>query len=243
MYYDSYFNSAPTNIGRAMNVRLNESFKKKLFDYFPDKKEIRICEVGYGRGLLADVLCSGNEKKIHYYAIEANRQLAEKGRLKGHKIFEAKIPPFPDDPDWTNFDIFIFSHVVEHFNHYHTILSVLDEARNRLSDDGIMFILFPDYLDYKEDYYSADHSHEYLLTSRRIGYLLRDVQMVVDRRYFTRACFFWPFSMFIFPFHIVMKFFAGLLWSLTNNDMFFKIKITFARNIAVIAKKDQKSDN
>jgi phospholipid N-methyltransferase len=209
-----------------------------MFKQFPDKKTLHICEVGYGRGILADVICSSKSKDVEYFAIEANTVLAEKGRAKGHHISEGKIPPFPSDQAFNNFDIIIFSHVLEHFSHYDVILSVLEEAKSRLNSDGILIVFFPDYLDYGTDYYSADHSHEYMLTLRRMKFLLGDVRLQIVKQYSTRACFFNPFSMLIFPFHLVIKTVAGILWSITGNDLFFKFKITFARNIAIFAKKE-----
>jgi SAM-dependent methyltransferase len=217
---------------------------EEILSLFDSNKKIKICEVGYGRGLLADLIrinpkCKG---RVSYYAIEPNHFLAEQGRKKGDHIVEKMIPPFPDGKDWNDFDIVIFSHVIEHFHHYDTILTVLEESYNKLVCEGYVIALFPDYLDYKEDFFSVDHSHEYILTLRRMTKLFIDSHFKVVKKRTYRSCFRYPLAMFIYPFHVLVKFFANILWNITGNDLFFKMKITFAKNICLIAKKEVSKD-
>lgn len=243
MYYDSYFNAKPTSLGHMMNIQVNKILSKKIMNYISSKDEIKICEVGYGRGLFADVMRANCKNKINYYAIEPNHFLAMQGRAKGDYIVETKVPPFPADEGWSNFDIVIFSHVMEHFQDYETVLKVLEDTGNRLSPDGIVIVFFPDYLDYKEDFFSCDYSHAFILTLRRMQQLFNDTHFNVIEKGTLRACFPFPFSSFIYPFHLLIKCVSGILWNLTSKELFFKMKITFARNIFVIAKKVKGSES
>lgn len=238
MYYDSYYNAKPTSLGHVMNNKLNRLLAETIMTLIDLKKTVKICEVGYGRGLLADMFRFNNKYKVDYYAIEPNHLLAEQGRSKGDHIVETKIPPFPTDTGWDDFDVIIFSHVIEHFDHYETILTVLEEAIKKLKTDGLAVVFFPDYLDYKEDFFSACHSHEYVLTQRRMENLFNDAHIKIIKSGVYRSCFRFPYSSLIYPFHVIIKTIAGIFWNLTGRDLFFKMKITFAKNILMIARKE-----
>jgi predicted TPR repeat methyltransferase len=236
MYYDSYFHSKPTSLGSYFNVKLNQRLTRLIVQSFQGKKTLRICEVGLGRGLLADAIMQ-NTVHTQYFAIEPNSLLAASGRSKGYCIHEEKIPPFPDSQNWSGFDVIIFSHVIEHFDNYSTILKVLEESNVRLNDNGLLFVFMPDFLDYKEDFFSADYSHEYVLTTRRMIKLLFDAHFKVTKIVGFRACFKFPETIIVYLLHFVIKAVADILWKITALDIFFKLKITFARNVVVMAKK------
>ena len=239
MYYDSYFKAKPTSLGHAMNIQVNKILIKKINNYFASENEIKICEVGYGRGLFADALRENCKNKIDYYAIEPNHFLAMQGRAKGDHIVEAKIPPFPTNDEWKNFDVIMFSHVMEHFSDYETVLTVLEESGKQLNDNGIVIVFFPDYLDYKEDFFSCDYSHAFIITLRRMMQLFNDTHFQVVEKGMLRSCFSFPLSSLIYPIHLLIKGIAGILWNLTSKELFFKMKITFAKNIFMVAKKDK----
>jgi hypothetical protein len=236
MYYDSYYHSKPTLLGNYLNVKLNQRLTRLMLPSFQGKDSLRICEVGLGRGLLADVIMQ-NTVNTQYFAIEPNSLLAANGRSKGYCIHEEKIPPFPDSQNWGSFDVIIFSHVIEHFDSYSTILKVLEESNVRLAENGLLFIFMPDYLDYKEDFFSADYSHEFILTTRRMVKLLFDSHFEVTKIIGFRACFRFPETIIVYLLHSVIKVVSDILWKITALDIFFKFKITFARNVVVMARK------
>jgi hypothetical protein len=95
----------------------------------------------------------------------------------------------------------------------------------------------PDYLDYKEDFFSADYSHEFILTTRRMVKLLFDSHFEVTKIIGFRACFRFPETIIVYLLHSVIKVVSDILWKITALDIFFKFKITFARNVVVMARK------
>lgn len=238
MYYDSFYKKKTTGIGRAMNIRLNRKIAGRILDTIKQKTKIKICEVGFGHGLLHDSLSSlAANDTLEYFAIEPNHMLANAAREKGVTVQETKIPPFPQSCDWKDFDCAVLSHVVEHFPNYETTLTVFEQIRDALKPDGSIVIFFPDYIDYKDDYFTVDYSHEFIVTSRRMISLLEDAGFAITFRQSLRACFSKPNTMLLYPFHLLIKFFANVLWNITGKDLFFKMKITFARNILMIAEK------
>ena len=234
MYYDFHYKAKITKIGEAIVARLDRIIAKEIFTLCGES--IKLLEIGHGRGLFADILHQMKEKnKLSYHGIEYNKFLYEQGKKKGYNLLNLKIPPIPLKPD--SFNVVYMAHVLEHFINYEIVLKVLKDIRKVLIDKGFFFLLFPDYLDYKEDYFSMDYSHEYILTRRRVEQLLIDSGFKLVKVENFRGCFKSSFIILLYPFFLTVKFVANILYLLTKRDIFFKMKITFGKNILIIAQK------
>lgn len=238
MYYDSYAQAQPTGIGNSLNRKVNTILARLLTTPSCTAGTVKIGEVGYGRGLFARAFRSlQTGKKIEYYAIEPNHAMAQQARDQCTAVSEFPLPPFPRGNGWSGFDYIVLSHVVEHFPHYNTILEVLGQISDALKEDGRLMVFFPDYLDYREDFFSVDHSHEYILTRRRMLMLLEDAGFVPVVQKSFRGSLTFPLAALVYPLHRLVRFIAGILWSITGKDIYFKLRITLARNICIIARK------
>ena len=234
MYYDFFAKLETTSITKIMINRLNKFILSRILTNHI-KEKIKLLEIGHGRGLFAQI--AKDSGKVDYYGIEPNKSLCSKAQSDGFNIKNMKIPPFPEDKKWKKFDTVFISHVLEHFVNYEVVMDVLNCIHNLLNENGLFVLFFPDYLDYKEDYFVVDYSHEYILVERRVKYLLIDCGFDIINTVRLRSCFKFPFNILIYPLHTILKFIAGILYNLTGADIFFKIKITFGKNVLIISKK------
>ena len=136
------------------------------------------------------------------------------------------------------FDCVYLSHVLEHFVSYPVVVDVVAGISSLLKQKGYMVIMVPDYLDWKEDFFNGDYTHSYVTTERRLRELVKDMDFeIVDVRHY-RACYTFPQTLLVYPFHAIIKMFAGVLYNFFGSlDILFKIKVTFARNILIVCKK------
>jgi len=234
MYYDFFKIRKITKIGSILVTLINKKIIKLIKKYYsPENKSF--LEIGYGKGIFAKILIK-LIPTISYTGIEPNRSLAKIGIKNGFKILNTKIPPVPKK-FYNKFDFVYMSHVLEHFVNHEVVLKVLSELRKTLKKNGKLIIFYPDFLDYKDDYFDGDYSHEYILTKRRVKQILIDCSFKIIKSTSFRGCFIFPYHFLIYPFHKIIKIFAGLLYTITKKEIFFKMKITFGKNILVIAEK------
>jgi|WetSurMetagenome_2_1015567.scaffolds.fasta_scaffold116149_2 predicted TPR repeat methyltransferase len=238
MYYDFHYKAKLTSFGRWMVIKVNETIVRKIVSLFQPGSGIKLCEIGHDRGLFADIFRSNFKDRLNYFGIEPNGALFKAGTEKGYTLKQQKIPPFPDDKDWKDFDCIYVAHVLEHLPNAATVCEVLSTFNAKLKPDGYLVVLFPDYLDYKDDYYTVDYSHEYLFTERRMRQLAGDTGFEIVSMKSFRSCFPRPYSFIIYPMHLAIKVITGQLLKLFSSmDFLFKLKITFGRNVLVICRK------
>jgi SAM-dependent methyltransferase len=240
LYYDHHFKAKLTSPGNFLVAKANEYIARKILLLTQQFSVKKILEIGHGRGKFADMLHAlALPKSIQYFGIEANPSLAEAGIRKGYNVICTKSPPLPAGEQWSNFSCIYMAHVLEHFINYEVAATILTQISSALAPDGYFVLLFPDYTDYHDDYYNVDYSHEYPLTRRRVRDLLADTGFTVQSMRSMRACFRAPVSFLIFPLHCIIKLVCGILFDITGKDVFFKFKITFGRNILVLARKQK----
>jgi len=240
MFYDFWFKNKITGLGQWIVSKINLKLTKIILRIGKDNKKIKLLEIGHGRGEFADTLsylAKKEKKNLQYIGIESNYTLSQNAKKKGYQILNIKIPPFPKSKSIKDFDIIYMSHVLEHFSGYNEASAVLQFIYKSLKKDGFFVLFAPDYLDYKEDYFTVDYSHEFILMTRRIKHLFTDHGFTIKKIKYSRGNFLSPWTRFIYFFHFLIKLIAGILYSLTNIEIFFKLKITFGRNIIVVGQK------
>jgi SAM-dependent methyltransferase len=240
MYYDHFFKARLTSPGDFLVAKTNGFIARKVLSLLRETKTGKIFEIGHGRGKFADTLHAlKGSTDLQYFSIESNRSLTDAGVKKGYAVKCGKIPPLPQDQGWNEFDCIYMAHVLEHFINYEAASTVLSQIASALKPGGAFVLFFPDYSDYHDDFYSVDYSHEYPLTKRRVRDILADNGFTLLSMQSMRACFRAPVSSFLFPLHLAIKFVCGILFDTTGKDVFFKLKITFGRNVLVFARKNE----
>jgi SAM-dependent methyltransferase len=238
MYYDHFFKARLTSPGDFLVAKTNDYIAKKVLSLLTGMKSGKVLEIGHGRGKFADTLHAlKGPTNVEYFGIESNPSLTEAGMKKGYTVKCGKVPPLPQDKGWNEFDCVYMAHVLEHFINYEAASTVLSQIADALKPGGTFVLFFPDYSDYHDDFYSVDYSHEYPLTKRRVRDILADNGFTLLSMRSMRACFRVPVSSLVFPLHLVIKFACGILFEATGMDLFFKLKITFGRNVLVLAQK------
>ncbi|MFH1717649.1 MAG: class I SAM-dependent methyltransferase [Planctomycetota bacterium] len=151
----------------GMGMRVVEALARKIFRYAAVKPGNSVLEIGPGRGVFADICL---KEGIEYYAIEANRQMAEALHRKGANVISAMVPPLPAlDKE---FDVVVMVNVMEHMSSMQDALQITQEIRDALKPKGRLVICSPDYLNWRANFFNCDFSHNYVTTRRRLEQLL-----------------------------------------------------------------------
>ncbi|MDR0305039.1 MAG: class I SAM-dependent methyltransferase [Chitinispirillales bacterium] len=239
MFYDYY--DKTTNPLREWQARhLYPKFIKYIAKELPENPSV--LEIGYGRGDFHKIF-SKFYPKAKYNVIDANAAICKLAEENGANICVdgvTMIPPLPRNIENESFDVVVMNNVVEHFLNCQIASQALEELKPILKASGKVVIFFPDYLDWKTDFFEVDYSHSFLTTRYRINRLLFDCGYdVVKNDYFRSAfncfrLFFWILArinnlVFGFILHV-----TGNVW---KRNLLFKCKIAFNRQALIVAQK------
>lgn len=155
----------PTKAGAGL-VR---ALARKIFKYAGIALGSSVLEIGPGRGDFADICL---KEGIEYSAIEANRQMAESLERRGAHVVRAMAPPLPALDK--QFDTVVMVNVMEHMNGMKDALEITRQIRQVLKPTGRFVICSPDYLNWRQNFFNCDFSHNYVTTRRRLEQLLID---------------------------------------------------------------------
>lgn len=128
-----------------------------------------LLEIGVGQGDMQEKLCTLDQFK--YIGFDYNYTICNTHN-KTRRNINASIPYFPIKDK--TIAVVYCSHVIEHLQDYRTVLAFLNEVSRTMSDNGIFFLLFPDYDSWKEDFFEIDYSHSFPMGSRRMMQLAND---------------------------------------------------------------------
>lgn len=136
-------------------------------------------EIGPGHGDFAEALAE-LLPQMQYTAVEGNPQMVAELRNKGMNVVEAYVPPlpFPDD----HFDVVYLEHVIEHQPTYNGALELIGECARVLRDNGLVFVLAPNYFDSPRLFFEYDYSHGFPTTLARLERLALDAGVTVLRK-------------------------------------------------------------
>jgi len=109
---DAFFDHfSQENKATDTGMRLVKALAMKIFKFANVTPESSVLEIGPGRGIFADICL---EKGVDYFAVEANRQMAETLERKGAGVVKAMVPPLPELD--RQFDVAVMINVLEHMN-------------------------------------------------------------------------------------------------------------------------------
>jgi len=232
-FYDSWKYKKRTSLGKAMVDRFNRNLVRLIRRTAPAAKDY--CEIGPGNGVFLRQLAGLN---INYVCFEPNRTMAIALKEISPKIriIPKMVPPVGLPAE--SVDIVYLGHVIEHFRDHFEVHHVLSDCRRILRKNGLIVLLFPDYIGYREDFFDIDYSHSYVTTVSRVRHLLEDAGFGAPAvRIFNAHLSGLP-RVLLSPFILVSSLFFGLLYGIFRKEIFLKGKITFGRNVVMIAKKN-----
>jgi SAM-dependent methyltransferase len=168
-HYNEYFTvREPTSLGRRLQYWWHTAMLRIARRVIPGLDRKRVLEVGAGHGFFAEV-CQKHE--IAYAGLEMNAGAASKLRARGLHVTAATIPPFPVGEST---DVVWMSHVLEHAPTFIAAREMLAGAYERLEAGGHLVVICPDLESWKEGFWSADWSHGFPTTLRRVKELVQE---------------------------------------------------------------------
>jgi SAM-dependent methyltransferase len=231
-FYDSWKDKKRTGLGRAMVDRFNRNLVRLIRRLAPGAKDF--CEIGPGNGVFLRQLAASD---VNYVCFEPNRTMAEELRKISPKIrvIPKMVPPVGLPAE--SADVVYLGHVIEHFRDHFEVHRVLSDCRRVLRKDGLLVLLFPDYLGYREDFFDIDYTHSYVTTVSRVRHLLGDAGFAPPRVRIYNAHLSGLARVLLSPLILASTLFFGLLYGIFRKEIFLKGKITFGRNVVMTAKK------
>ncbi|MBI5788740.1 MAG: class I SAM-dependent methyltransferase [Candidatus Schekmanbacteria bacterium] len=235
-FFDHYFEGNVSDIGLLIEKKQNKYIFSHINTFIRDKN-VNLLEIGTGKGHFART-CKG--KSINYVGIEPNEKQADTLKKEGFEITCCYIPPIPCKDNF--FNIIYCAHVLEHMNDFKMAQNMIQEIYNKLTVNGYIVIVGPNYLDWRDEFFNCDFTHNYVTTPRRVAQLLTDNGFqVVDTLLFSGFLFggkrfIVKYLNRLYPW----KWFDVLFGKYFHAGFFYKAKLTFSENFLIIAKKIEK---
>ncbi len=236
-FYDHFTQKEkmPTRIG----MNLVKQTDRKIIDIFKKlakKKDINLLEIGPGRGMFARQC---KKQGIKYTAIEINPILADDLKDNGFNVLKSNVPPIPIESN--KFDIVHMNQVFEHMNDFSVAQELIKECYRVLKKNGILCIISPDYLMWREEFFNVDYTHNYVTTLRRLNETYYDNNLKIVSVNYISGPFFGNLTTFILSIFSMLfirpKLIHLLTLKLVSEDRLFKIKYTLLRSFMIVGKK------
>lgn len=173
------FSAQPTAMGgRAMVLRAKQTIRwAQELATNGGMANIRICEIGPGRGILAKQAAEqGNE----YLAIDMDQAAIDRIRPYAEWSFCGRVPPMPDD--MPRADAFVCENVIEHLSSHDEVKALLlaCRAKMRTIPNGVIVLRFPE-IKYSRWRFYDTQDHQYVTSLARITSLCRECGFEIER--------------------------------------------------------------
>jgi SAM-dependent methyltransferase len=238
-FYDHFTQDKklPTKIGMKLVKIKNERIFKILWN-FTKHESVRVLEIGPGRGAFAEEC---EKREAEYVAIEVNHKLASDLYDNKFNVVKTKAPPLPFKSD--SFDIIYMSQVFEHMNNISMAQQLIDECYRLLKKDGILCIISPDYLIWKEDFFNVDYTHSFITTARRLEEIYYENAFEVVYVNYTSGPFFGDMLTYILGvlnrLFTRQKLLRAVTLGLLSEERVYKIRYTFFRSFMIVGAKNE----
>lgn len=230
-YFDHFAGGTSTGLGDWLEARAIEHQFRFLDGYLAHRTGAQILEIGPGRGEFAARLMKGGYR--NYDVVEPNATLRERLLALGVRAAKSYLVPELQEAD-ASYDAIVLCDVFEHLNDTREAQRFIAEAHRVLRPGGTLFILSPDLMDWKEDFYNCDFSHSNPTTVRRTNELFVN-QQFADMRYAYSYSGFqgiggWALSRTIK---------ASTFWARGEDIGFkpYKLRLTFLRRFLIAGRK------
>jgi len=170
-FYDNYFSrSAPiSRIGERIVSREVQN-RVRLAQKLSKKPVLKTLELGPGRGYFAkSVLSLGWE----YRAVDASPSVSRLLRQDGIEVLQAFVPPMPKEIG-EGYDLVLMEHFLEHMDSPASARELVESIYQSLSQKGLIFIVTPDFLVHRSNFWDCDYTHSFVTTLQRLRQLLLD---------------------------------------------------------------------
>jgi len=169
--FEHFSVDSPTGLGKWLTAKTVRQQFSYLLPCLPASRDIAILEIGPGRGEFAALFLDAGYRN---YAIiepdEGLRAVCEK--LPIRRSYSSPIPPLPVGN--ATQDLVIMCDVFEHMNDTAMAVAVIAEIKRVLIPGGMVFILCPDFMHWKEEFFNCDFSHSNPTTVRRTSQLFQN---------------------------------------------------------------------
>lgn len=236
--YQEYFSSRHHDrTGARMIAWWHRRLLRCLMERIPDLRSLKLLEIGPGHGYFAQA-CS--RQRIDYRGVEMNAAQTQFLTDQGYYVIQGAVPPIPDGD---GVQCIYLSHVLEHALDYHHALAILSAARLRVDAKGYVVVVCPDAAAWGVEFWSADWSHGYPTTLRRVSQLMEESGLVVlDARHHV-ASFMEPWGVFFVGhlFRCIPVTILDLIFKrLTGRDLAYSFMTVFGwRQLMVIGSKSE----
>lgn len=238
-FYDHFTQDEkmPTKVGRGL-VRFQNKRIFNILNELTGQKTINVLEIGPGRGIFAEVCIN---KKIEYTAIEVNPTLANNLSKKGFSVINSKAPPIPIISN--KFDIIYMNQVFEHMNSIEMAQKMIEECYRLLKKGGILCIISPDYLMWKEEFFNGDYTHNYVTTTRRLKEIYYDNGLRVVYINYVAGPFFGDMMTYLLStinrLLIRPKLIHSITFGLISKERVYKVRTTLFRSFMIVGTKHE----
>ena len=170
-FYDNYFSRSDSisRIGKWIIAREVQN-RIQLAQKLSNHKNLKTLELGPGRGHFARaVLSLGWE----YRAVDASPAVLRLLREEGLEVLQAFVPPVPEEAGG-GYDLVLMEHFIEHMDSPTSARALVDSICQSLSQNGLIFIVAPDFLAHRSNFWDCDYTHSFVTTIQRLRQLLLD---------------------------------------------------------------------
>ena len=228
-FFDHYAQSSSTPLGDCIKRRERKR-QFAVMEPFLRSRGCQILEIGPGMGELPDLFLNAGYR--NYTVVEPNDRMRNRLAARGVMTKNYLIPHLHEEDN--AYDAIILFEVFEHLNDSHEAAIFIAEARRVLRPGGLLCILAPDYLHWKEDFFNCDFSHANVTSVRRTLQLFYNNGFrMLTYAYFSGFFMRIPATV---ASHMVRLAFA---FSSSNgiDKKWYKIKLTFLRKFLIIGRK------
>jgi SAM-dependent methyltransferase len=231
-YFDHFATGRSTGLGDWLTGYAMERQYRFFAENLPVSRMPRILEIGPGHGEFAARLMAAGYGD--YHVVEPNDRLRAKLEALGVKSARAYLIPELKEPD-SAYDAIIVCDVFEHLNDTRDAQRFISEAARVLRPGGILFILSPDLMDWREDFYNCDFSHSNPTTVRRAHEMFINEGLATVAHLYSYSGFTGLAGLVL---NRMVK--AATFWT-SGEDLDFKpykLRLTFLRRFMIIGRKD-----
>jgi SAM-dependent methyltransferase len=228
-FFDHFAESSSTPVGERVKRRERQRQFALMQPFFPNR-DCTILEIGPGMGELSEIFLNAGYR--NYTAVEPNDTMRNSLAARGVITKNYRIPHLQEEEN--AYDAIILFDVFEHLNDTHEATIFLAEARRVLRPGGLLCILAPDYLHWKEDFFNCDFSHANVTSVRRTLQLFYNNGFrMLTYAYFSGFFMRMPATV---TSHMVRLAFA---FSSSNgiDKKWYKFKLNFLRKFLIIGRK------
>jgi len=175
-FYDNYFARSNTvsRMGRKI-IALEVDNRIYLSRKLHHKNTLKTLELGPGKGHFARaVLSLGWE----YKAIDGSPAVLEILGKENIDVIQAFVPPLPQETG-DGYDLVLMEHFIEHLDSPASARNLVTDIHQRLSQGGLIFIVSPDFLAHRSNFWDCDYTHSFVTTIQRLRQLLLDCEFDV----------------------------------------------------------------